>query len=350
MLYSLFKNVAFAMDAEKAHELSLKFLSTSPSLALMSAGKIPKDPRLKVKTNAGEWSFPVGLAAGLDKNAEAIDYFSKLGFGAVEVGTVTPRPQAGNDKPRLFRLPEKRSLRNRMGFNNDGSDAIFDRVKKANRPDFILGVNLGKNKDTPQDKALEDYRILYEKFAPVSDYLVVNVSSPNTPGLRDLQQKEELEKILSCLDDLREKYPSKLFLKISPDLAKEDALDAVELAMDKKLSGLIATNTTRMDDIGDGGVSGALLKNKSSQMRKWVLEKVGDSRDDFTVIGVGGISSFEELEEFWRLGGKIAQVYTSFIYQGPGLLKNLYSGIINKLNERSCSNLEELIESYYQQR
>ena len=222
ILYPLFKKIAFSLDPEIIHEHSIKFLSRYPLLGELFDQKISiiEREKYRVALNGPSWSFPVGLAAGLDKNALALEFFSKLYFGAIEVGTVTPKPQDGNQKPRLFRYPESESLRNKMGFNNDGSENILRHLLSVSKNDKVLGVNLGKNKVTPIEKAWEDYNILYRKFSKIIDYLVINVSSPNTPGLRGLQESDALEEILSSLETVRKDEPCPLYLKISPDIDK----------------------------------------------------------------------------------------------------------------------------------
>lgn len=348
--YNLFKSIAFNLDPEVAHNQSLSLLSKFPETLATFMGANESglekleglDLSLKMK-DGNLWSFPVGLAAGLDKNAEAISFFTSIPFGAVEVGTVTPKPQEGNPKPRMFRLKEEESLLNRMGFNNGGMEKVFKNLEKADRHGKVVGVNLGKNKITPQDKAGEDYRVLFEKFAPLGNYLVVNVSSPNTPGLRDLQNIESLKDIFNSFHDLRDKYNTPLYLKISPDLALEDLEPIVGLAHDFNLSGIIATNTTIREDIGLGGVSGRILKEKSFEVRKRLLEIMG-KESKLELIGVGGISDFQDLMDFWKLGGRACQVYTSFIYQGPPMLVSWRNDLAKEMNKRKVKTLDEFFE------
>jgi dihydroorotate dehydrogenase len=346
-LYNLFKSVAFKIDPEKIHEMSMGALSKFPNAIAGMFDPIQDDPRFHLKVGSLTWKFPIGLAAGLDKNAGAIDFFSQLGFGAIEVGTVTPRPQEGNPKPRLFRYPDEKSLRNRMGFNNLGSDAILENVRAAEKNGKLLGVNLGKNKDTPADKAWEDYQILYKKFAPHADYLVINVSSPNTPGLRDLQQKEGLKIILDALEDERKREPKPLFVKVSPDAAFEDLDEIIQLASNAKLEGLIATNTTIMSDWGEGGMSGRLLRDRAKEVRTHILQNLPE---DLQLIGVGGISNIEDLASFWAHGGRVAQIYTSFIYEGPEIIRNFYNDILDLFSRYGVDSLEELIEAIREER
>ncbi len=294
----------------------------------------------KVKVGNGYWASPIGLAAGLDKNATAIDFFSKLSFGAVEVGTVTLRPQSGNTYPRLMRIISKRSLRNRMGFNNQGSHLIFKNIIKANRYHKLLGVNIGKNKDSTEEEAFVEYQMLYQKFATIADYLVINISSPNTPGLRLLQSKKTLQNLLMSLDEVRIKTPKDLFIKISPDLSSKDLEEIIEVAIEKKITGIIATNTTIMPEYGTGGISGGLLKALAKSIQKRCLEI---AHGHLEVIGVGGVDSFDDLWEFWSEGGRVMQIYSSFIYQGPKILININEQIKKLKIKYQLNNTEELI-------
>jgi len=229
-----------------------------------------------------------------------------------------------------------------MGFNNLGADGVYENILNCKKNGKILGVNLGKNKTTPQEKAWEDYLILYKKFAPVTDYLVINVSSPNTPGLRNLQGTDSLREILEGLKQARLEQDIPLFIKISPDLSHQDIPGILELSSDYKLAGLIATNTTIMNDKGPGGVSGKLLSDKASQMRKLILKHL-ENYPDLELIGVGGISSFDDLWEFWCAGGKAAQIYTSFIYQGPKVLWDMQAQIDRAIELNAVNNFQELL-------
>lgn len=340
--YQLFKNVAFGLDAEKAHNLSIKFLSMFPNMASEIFGKdnLEKD-LLSCQVGPMKWSFPVGLAAGLDKNAEAIDFFAQTLFGAVEVGTVTPLAQEGNPKPRMFRLKDELSLLNRMGFNNHGMDEAYQNIVASNRNSKILGVNLGKNKVTAEADAPSDYSKLFNKFARIADYLVVNVSSPNTPGLRDLQNIESLKLIFEELKKCDQFGEVPLFLKISPDLSVDDLDGIVQVGSDYNLTGIIATNTTIMPEKGQGGISGVLLKEKSKMMRSELLKRSRGS--DLSIIGVGGIDCFQDAWDFLVEGGDATQIYTSFIYQGPEILKNIEQGLKDKLNKYQAKNLQEML-------
>lgn len=344
--YELVKKVAFQIDPEFVHDLSMNCFGIFPRALAQVFSRAKVIPEYQLKVGELDWNFPIGLAAGLDKNAAAIAFFSRLAFGAIEVGTVTPRPQSGNPKPRLFRLKEQESLLNRMGFNNRGMDVVFENIKNLNAEDRprCLGVNLGKNKDTTEANAPKDYQLLYDKFSSVADYMVVNVSSPNTPGLRDLQGEEALAKIFEALASSREKKSVPLFLKLAPDLADEGLDACVNIAKRFKLSGLIATNTTIMPEIGQGGVSGKLLTQKAARVRGYLLERLKET-PSIELIGVGGVSSFDDVWHFWRQGGKAMQIYSSFIYQGPKILDDMARGIDSALAKTGAKSVEELLSS-----
>lgn len=343
-LYDLFKKLAFAMDAENAHTKALHFLHHYPEIAkfVFHSNEDFSDARMALTVGKVNWKFPVGLAAGLDKNGEAFDFFSSLPFGALEVGTVTPRPQPGNERPRLFRYPEEESLRNCMGFNNHGSDELYRALENFSRRQTPIGVNLGKNKDTPAHRAPEDYRILFEKFKDIADYLVVNVSSPNTPGLRDLQKASELKEIFSEIQRVRTNVKTPLYLKISPDMSPADLPAVIDVAKEYSLDALIATNTTIMPERGAGGVSGRALYEKAKSMRTHCLEALSETPEiDF--IGVGGFSSFEQLWDYWKEGGRGIQLYTSFIFQGPEVLYSIYRNIDAKMKKYKVHSINELM-------
>ena len=260
-----------------------------------------------------------------------------MGFGFIEIGTITPKSQDGNPKPRLFRLKKDKALINRMGFNNIGVDEIINNLKKV-KSDIIIGGNIGKNKITPNDKAVEDYIICFEKLFDYVHYFVVNVSSPNTPNLRDLQEKEPLKNILNSLQKINETKNNKkpILLKIAPDLTKEQLDDIVEVILDTKIDGVIATNTTLSREglkettnkkQEQGGLSGLPLKDKSTEVIKYISKK---SKNAFPIIGVGGINSSKDAIDKLDAGASLIQVYTGFIYQGPKLIKNINKKILNK--------------------
>jgi dihydroorotate dehydrogenase len=277
---------------------------------------------------------PVGLGAGFDKNALYLRELDALGFGFVEIGTVTPLPQEGNDKPRLFRLPQDQALINRMGFNNEGVESIVARLKqwRATPSSLIIGGNIGKNKSTPNEEAWKDYIICFRQMFDHVDYFVVNVSSPNTPGLRALQEKDALRNILTRLQALntelaaaRNIRPRPLLLKIAPDLTEQQVDDVVDLALDIRLDGLVATNTTierknlltapaRLETIGAGGLSGAPLKERSTELVRYIHQKAGRA---LPLIASGGVFTGEDGREKLEAGGSLIQVWTGFIYEGP---------------------------------
>jgi len=346
MLYQLFRQIAFRFDPERVHNFTFAFFHLLPKLmAMIMPGIEPNPKRYGISTNGLSWTFPVGVAAGLDKEAQAVEFLSRLGFGAIEVGTVTPKPQAGNPKPRIFRYPQRQSLRNTMGFPNPGQHKIAQNIRACRYP-ACIGVNLGKNKSTPDHRVHEDYLALYKTFAPIADYLVINISSPNTPGLRNLQSEALLRQLLSALEHERAKKPNKLFIKISPDLSFKEAESILAVATEFKLSGIIATNTTLLPEIGQGGVSGALLYERSRKIRNHLLGLVKDN-SDFEIIGSGGFFKFDEILDFWRHGGKLIQVYTSFIYRGPAILQEVKDGIDRLLNQEKVGSIQKLFDSNY---
>lgn len=335
--------ILFLFDAERVHYFVCEVLHI--------AFKVPFIPQLLrslytfehpdlVQEVAGlRFRNPIGLAAGFDKNAEMVDQLEALGFGFIEIGTVTPRPQPGNDKPRLFRLKRDKALINRMGFNNKG--ATVAAAKLAHRKSKILvGGNIGKNKDTPNEHALSDYLICFRELFDVVDYFVVNVSSPNTPGLRDLQEKGPLTALLRELQTKnKERFtPKPIFLKIAPDLTTSQLDDIIDIVQQTGIAGVIATNTTisradlqtsspEIDKIGAGGLSGAPLAHRSTEVIRYLCEK---SNHAFPVIGVGGISSPESAMEKRKAGAGLLQIYTGFIYEGPGLASKLCRALVKK--------------------
>lgn len=296
------------------------------------------DERLSTELFGLQFANKIGLAAGFDKNARLFHMMDAFGFGFVEVGTVTPKPQNGNDKPRLFRLKKDRALINRMGFNNDGVEGMKKRLRKRKR-NLIVGVNIGKNKTTPLENAVDDYVFCFNELFDEADYFVVNVSSPNTPNLRSLQDKGPLKNILGTLSDLNaQKEKGKpLLLKIAPDLTDGQLDDIVEIALELKLDGIIATNTTisRADlitekefvkEMGNGGLSGAPLKRRSSEVIKYLKDR---SQGSYKIIGVGGIETAEDAQEKLEAGADLVQVYSGFIYEGPGMVRRILKGCLS---------------------
>jgi dihydroorotate dehydrogenase len=320
MLYQLIRPALFSLDAERAHRLTIR--------ALAIAGGRGTVPRVRPVTIAGlEFPNPIGLAAGMDKDGEAIAGLFGLGFGSVEIGSLTPRPQAGNAKPRLFRLAEDRAVVNRMGFNNGGIDAALERVKVAKRPG-VLGINVGANKDS--DDRVADYALGVGKAARHANYVTINVSSPNTPGLRDLQSRPALDELLAASNAARvvEGRRVPLFLKVAPDLDAKGLDDAVRAAIDNGVDALIVGNTTisRPDTLRSplakeaGGLSGAPLK---ALARVKLAEALASSGGQIPVIAVGGIDSPEEALARLEAGAALVQLYSALVYEGPGLVRRI---------------------------
>lgn len=282
---------------------------------------------------------PVGLAAGFDKDAKLIDELAAFGFGFIEIGTLTPKPQPGNDKPRLFRLPKDQAVINRMGFNNHGVEVAVERLKNR-RSSVIVGGNIGKNKVTPNEKAFEDYNTCFEALYPYVDYFVVNVSSPNTPNLRELQEKEPLKKLLSEVKalSLAKEKPKPVLLKIAPDLNEAQLNDVVEILLETKTDGVIATNTTisreglttsseEVSAIGNGGLSGKPLTKRSTEVISFLRSKLGST---YPIIGVGGIMTAQDAMDKLKAGADLVQIYTGFIYEGPDLIRSINKALIEK--------------------
>ncbi len=328
-MYALIRPLLFGLDAETAHGLTLKALDYAHRLGVLPL--LADKAECKPRTVMGlAFPNPVGLAAGLDKNGDHIDALAALGFGFIEVGTVTPRPQPGNPKPRLFRLPQARAIINRMGFNNDGVDRLVENVKRS-RYRGILGINIGKNFDTPIENAVEDYLIGLRKVYPHASYVTVNISSPNTKNLRQLQQASELERLLDALKREQESLARThgkhvpLALKIAPDLETEEIIQIADLLLQYRIDGVIATNTTLsrqgVEDLPHGeeggGLSGAPLRLKSTSVVKQLSLAL---QDKIPIIGVGGILEGLDAEEKIRAGASLVQLYSGLIYRGPPLV------------------------------
>lgn len=343
-MYKLLKPLLFLLPAEKAHYFTvdlLKFTLGIPIVgSLFRSFYSVKDERLKRKVFGLEFENPVGLAAGFDKDGKAYKAMSAIGFGFIEVGTVTPKPQDGNPQPRLFRLPEDNGLINRMGFNNAGVEAMVERLKKGKPKGVIIGGNIGKNKLTPNENATSDYSICFETLFPYVDYFVVNVSSPNTPNLRALQDREPLTALLSHLQYLnnQKENPKPILLKIAPDLTDSQLDDIIEIVAETKIEGVIATNTTisrsglktndsTIKNIGNGGLSGLPVRNRSTEVVKYLYEK---SNRELKIIAVGGICSAEDAIEKLNAGAVLVQVYSGLIYSGPGLIKEINQALLKK--------------------
>ncbi|MBD1428050.1 quinone-dependent dihydroorotate dehydrogenase [Sphingobacterium litopenaei] len=340
-MYKLVKPIFFSMQPEQAHHTVTNglrnFTKVWGAKSLLKSIYTVEDPRLEREVFGLKFKNPVGLAAGFDKNAEYIEDMANFGFGFIEIGTVTPKPQPGNDKPRMFRLVNDEALINRMGFNNQGADVAAGRLKHLKkRNGVIIGGNIGKNKVTPNEEAVNDYIYCFHALYEYVDYFVVNVSSPNTPGLRDLQEKGPLMHILNTLQGLNAEKPlaKPILLKIAPDLTDSQLDDIVEIVTETKIAGLIATNTTisREGLQSDpnlvketGGVSGKPLTKRSTEVIKYIHTK---SNGAFPIIGVGGIHSAEDAIEKLNAGASLVQVYTGFIYEGPALVSNICKGLL----------------------
>ena len=362
-MYKIIRSVLFLFDAEKVHHFSmnaLKILCSIPFIKKIIEKNYSPLQAKAVNVFGLTFKNAVGLAAGFDKNAKYLNELAALGFGFVEIGTVTPLPQDGNEKPRLFRLPKDKALINRMGFNNDGVETVAARLKEWKRknslrvtgyglnssdqqlnnlqpvtrnPKLIIGGNIGKNKITSNEDAWLDYEKCFTALHDCVDYFVVNVSSPNTPGLRKLQEKDSLRKILTNLQTLNAELqkPKPILLKIAPDLTQQQIDDVIDLAMEIKLDGLVAANTTinrnqlltgdaDLKKIGAGGLSGAVLKNRSTEIVKYISEK---TMGEIPIIASGGIFTGAEAKEKLNAGAALVQVWTGFIYEGPAIVKNI---------------------------
>ncbi len=333
-MWKLLRSFFFLWDAEKAHYLSMDLLSIGLQIPIISyfLKKSFKPTKVNAihQVDGLEYKNPVGLAAGFDKDGRWLELLSVLGFGFIEVGTVTPKPQYGNEKPRLFRLKKDRAIINRMGFNNAGVDALVEKLKAFdNKNKVIVGGNIGKNKLTPNENAVEDYVICFNKLFPYVDYFVVNVSSPNTPGLRSLQEKEPLTTLLTNLQNINQQKPKTkpIYLKISPDLSQETIEEIIEVVKKTGIKGIVATNTTisRSSNLKDieiskeaGGLSGEPVK----ELSRSILSSLYQSYDG-TIISVGGIMSSDEAIQRRKMGADLIQIYTGLIYEGPWFVKRI---------------------------
>lgn len=355
----LFRSALRHLDAEKAHGLSfaaLRGVTAMPGMAsLMERVLGPREPELTVRALGREFPGPLGLAAGFDKNAESPGGLAALGFGFVEIGTVTAHPQPGNPTPRLFRLVEDRAVLNRMGFNNEGSALVAERLHhRRGRSGPLLGVNIGKTKVTPEEEAPADYATSARRLARYADYLVVNVSSPNTPGLRNLQGVEQLRPLLAAVREaLAESGHATLplLVKIAPDLADEDVDAVADLAVAEGLAGIIATNTTisreglatdpeTVADIGAGGLSGAPLKERSLRVLRRLRARVGD---ELTLVAVGGIETPADAWARIRAGATLVQGYTGLIYGGPLWPRRIHKGLARRVRAAGYASVAEAV-------
>jgi len=342
MIYPIIRNTLFLLPPEAAHQVSMKGLDIAAALPMLNTwlgGQFKvEDPSLTKTVFGLQFPNPVGLGAGFDKNAAHLDGLEMLGFGFVEIGTVTPKPQAGNAQPRLFRLTDQQALINRMGFNNDGVEAIAKRLKErkaSTQSNLMIGGNIGKNKVTENQDAWKDYCTNFIGLEEVVDYFVVNVSSPNTPGLRELQEKEALRKIFSELQ-LINKNNKPILLKIAPDLEISALDDIIALTSEVKIDGLVASNTTldrsllnpkntaRAKEIGAGGLSGLPLLVKSNQVLEYLYNGIGDR---LPIIASGGIFKPADAKAKLDAGASLVQVWTGFIYEGPAIVKNILEAL-----------------------
>lgn len=338
-MYTYFlRPILFKYDPEKIHHFTfrmIRFLSKIPLMSSVFRGMyVVEDPRLEREVFGLRFKNPVGLAAGFDKDAKLFNELHNFGFGFIEIGTLTPKPQDGNPKKRLFRLKDDSGIINRMGFNNGGVEDAVVRLKK--NKGVLIGGNIGKNKVTPNENAVEDYKICFDALFDYVDYFVVNVSSPNTPNLRELQDKEPLTMLLNTLQSKNQEKVSQkpILLKIAPDLTDEQLLDIIAIVKDTKIAGIIATNTTisreglrsNRDLVNEkGGLSGKPLTSRSTEVIRFLSEK---SNNAFPIIGVGGIHSAKDALEKLEAGASLIQLYTGFIYEGPKLIKDINKALL----------------------
>ncbi|MBA3680680.1 MAG: quinone-dependent dihydroorotate dehydrogenase [Bacteroidetes bacterium] len=343
-MYKFLKIFLFRINPESAHHLTFSMLKLAKFMpgfaAIFKKSSVNLNPALSKNILGLNFRNPVGLAAGLDKDAIAFNQLGDLGFGFIEIGTVTPKPQPGNDKPRLFRLLKNEALINRMGFNNHGVVEAAKKLRNRKDKTLIIGGNIGKNKVTPNEEAVNDYIICFNELFDAVDYFVVNVSSPNTPNLRDLQEKEPLTRLLNTLQklNLTKKNPKPIFLKIAPDLTNTQLDDIIDIIKQTQIAGVIATNTTisreglnyteeELKNYGAGGLSGKPLTKRSTEVIRYLKQR---SDNAFPIMGVGGIHSAQDALEKLDAGADLIQLYTGFIYEGPQLIADINNAILNK--------------------
>ena len=348
-MYSLARPFLFGLDAERAHGLGLTALETAYRTGLNPLLSSRPKP-FPTKAFGLTFPNPVGLAAGLDKNGAHIDALLALGFGFVEIGTVTPRPQEGNPKPRMFRLPEHEAVINRLGFNNEGVDALVRNVERAQRRHGLLGINIGKNKDTPNESAEDDYLLCLERVYPLADYITVNISSPNTAGLRELQEEQSLRRLIGTLREAQEKYAGlhgkrvPMLVKIAPDLSDHDIEAAARVLSELQVDGVIATNTTvsRIAIEGArhagevGGLSGRPLMGQSTTVLRMLRTRLPES---IPMIGVGGILSGADAVTKMAAGAALVQCYTGLVYRGPALVHECVEAMRRRKEAPSRGNV-----------
>ena len=361
MLYNLLRPLLFTLAPERAHHVATTALGAtlfaSPARSLARSICSVNDPALAINRFGISFPNPVGLAAGFDKSGEYFNALAALGFGFVEIGTVTAKTQAGNPQPRLFRLPADKALLNRMGFNNPGAAAVAQRLSHS-KIEPILGINIGKSKDANLEEASADYLASLELLEPYARYITINVSSPNTPGLRSLQESEPLEKLLGALREKaaelaqrRGESPRPILLKIAPDMTDEQLDSIVQVALSQKISGIIAANTTTsrqgfvtpqatLESLGAGGISGAPLLKRACQMVHRIYQQTSGS---LPIIGVGGVFSAEDAWQLITAGACLVQLYTGFIYGGPGIVGRINRGLLRLLRQHGLNSLEDAV-------
>jgi dihydroorotate dehydrogenase len=346
-MYKLFRFVLFQFDAEKVHYFVVGLLNQihrfAPARQLFRSLYAVQHPALETNFLGLKFPNPVGLAAGFDKNAQHIDALADCGFGFIEIGTVTPKAQPGNDKPRLFRLKADQAILNRMGFNNDGVEAAIVQLKARHNRQIIIGGNIGKNKWTPNEEAANDYLTCFEALFPYVDYFVVNVSSPNTPNLRALQEKEPLQDLLLRLQELnkQQSQPKPILLKIAPDLSNSQIDEIIEIVTYTKIAGLIVANTTisreglrtpaaEIEQMGAGGISGKPVTLRATEMVKYIHEQ---SNGKIPMMAVGGIHTAQDALDKLAAGATLVQLYTGFIYEGPALVKAINRALLQRVQK-----------------
>ena len=346
-MYKLFRFVLFQFDAEKVHYFVVGLLNQihrfAPARQLFRSLYVVQHPALETNFIGLKFPTPVGLAAGFDKNAQHIDALADCGFGFIEIGTVTPKAQPGNDKPRLFRLKADQAILNRMGFNNDGVEAAIAQLKARQNRQIIIGGNIGKNKWTPNEEAANDYLTCFEALFPYVDYFVVNVSSPNTPNLRALQEKEPLQDLLLRLQELnkQQSQPKPILLKIAPDLSNSQIDEIIEIVTYTKIAGLIVANTTisreglrtpaaQIEQMGAGGISGKPVTLRATEMVKYIHEQ---SNGKIPMMAVGGIHTAQDALDKLAAGATLVQLYTGFIYEGPALVKAINRALLQRVQK-----------------
>ncbi len=349
----LIRPLMFRLDAERAHEIGMTALRSGVAEKLGLVGSSAPESAAAFGTIERfglKFENPLGLAAGFDKNGVAVEQLAKVGFGFVEVGTVTFEPQPGNPKPRIFRLPEQRALVNRLGFNNDGAIALAERLTKIDRKRCVVGVNIGRNKEVANDDAVGNYLQTFDLVSPLADYIAVNVSSPNTPDLRDLQRPEYLENLIGALQE-RNDGRCPLLVKIAPDLSEAEIEKIVDICLRLDIAGIIATNTTISREavkeadaaaIGSGGLSGKPLEKQSNSVISTIYRY---SRGKLPIVGVGGIFTAEDAFRKIAAGASLIQAYTGFVYEGPSFARDVINGLARLIDKNGFSSLDESVGS-----